>query len=115
MPQRGCETYTSEFGARRPFPLMKLFDISVLMTEELRTFLSGAHADPFRILGPHRVGKDVIIRVFRPDAREVLIKLDGEEKAVPAEKIHGDGLFQAALQNCKRDVSYMLQIKRWDE
>jgi 1,4-alpha-glucan branching enzyme len=94
---------------------MKLFDISVLMTEELRTFLSGAHADPFRILGPHRVGKDVIIRVFRPDAREVLIKIDGDGKIVPAEKIHGDGLFQAALQDCDRDFTYMLQIKRWDD
>ena len=94
---------------------MKLFDISVLMTEELRTFLSGAHADPFRILGPHRVGKDVIIRVFRPDAREVLVKIDGDGKSVPAEKIHGDGLFQTALQDCDRDVTYMLKIKRWDD
>src|SRR5438874_9961135 len=94
---------------------MKLFDISVLMTEELRTFLSGAHADPFRILGPHRVGKDVIIRVFRPDAREVLVKIDGDGKSVPAEKIHGDGLFQAALQDCDRDFTYMLKIKRWDD
>ena len=94
---------------------MKLFDISVLMTDELRTFLSGAHADPFRLLGPHRVGKDVIIRVFRPDAREVLIKIDGDDKIIPAEKIHGDGLFQAALQNCQRDFTYKLQIKRWDD
>jgi 1,4-alpha-glucan branching enzyme len=94
---------------------MKLFDISILMTEELRTFLSGAHADPFRILGPHRIGKDVVIRVFRPDAREVTIKLDSNGKIVPAERIHGDGLFQAALQDCQRDFTYMLHIKRWDD
>ncbi|PYK88775.1 MAG: hypothetical protein DME40_11775, partial [Verrucomicrobia bacterium] len=75
-----------------PFSLMKRFDISVLMTDELRAFLQGAHPDPFRILGPHRLRDDVLVRVFRPDAREVSIKLDNNGSIVPAEKIQGDGL-----------------------
>src|SRR5882672_11732682 len=62
--------------SKMPFSLMKRFDISVLMTDELRAFLQGAHPDPFRILGPHRLRDDVLVRVFRPDAREVSIKLD---------------------------------------
>jgi 1,4-alpha-glucan branching enzyme len=93
---------------------MKRFDISVLMTDELRAFLQGAHPDPFRILGPHRLRDDVLVRVFRPDAREVSIKLDHNGSVVPAEKIQGDGLFQATLEKCPRDVPYTLKIKRWD-
>jgi hypothetical protein len=58
------------------FSLMKRFDVSVLMTDELRAFLQGAHPDPFRILGPHRLRDDVLVRVFRPDAREISIKLN---------------------------------------
>ncbi len=89
---------------------MKLFDISVLMTDELRLFLTGEHADPFRILGPHRLKNDLVVRVFRPDAREVSIKLDTGE-VFPAEKIHGNGMFQAALGDVPRDVRYRLEIK----
>ena len=77
---------------------MKRFDISVLMTDELRAFLQGAHPDPFRILGPHRLRDDVLVRVFRPDAREVSIKLDNNGSVVPAEKIQGESLFQATLE-----------------
>ena len=93
---------------------MKQFDISVLMTDELRAFLHGAHPDPFRILGPHRLREDVLIRVFRPDAREVSIKLDNNGAAISAEKIQGEGLFQATLEKCARDIPYTLKIKRWD-
>src|SRR5207253_7252058 len=100
--------------SKMPFSLMKRFDISVLITDELRAFLQGAHPDPFRILGPHRLRDDVLVRVFRPDAREVSIKLDNNGSVVPAEKIQGDGLFQATLEKCARDVPYTLKIKRWD-
>ncbi|PYK74355.1 MAG: 1,4-alpha-glucan branching enzyme, partial [Verrucomicrobia bacterium] len=84
------------------------------MTDELRAFLQGAHPDPFRILGPHRLHEDVLVRVFRPDAREISIKLDNNGAIVPAEKIQGEGLFQATLEKCARDVPYTLKIKRWD-
>src|SRR5437773_10345107 len=97
-----------------PFSLMKRFDISVLMTDELRAFLQGAHPYPLRIFGPHGLRDDVLVRVFRPDAREVSIKLDNNGSVVPAEKIQGDGLFQATLEKCARDVPYILKIKRWD-
>ena len=97
-----------------PFSLMKRFDISALMTDELRAFLQGAHPDPFRILGPHRLRDDVLVRVFRPDAREISIKLNNNGSVVPAEKIQGEGLFQATLEKCPRDVPYTLKIKRWD-
>src|SRR5205823_54418 len=112
-PQSGENDFLS-IRSKMPFSLMKRFDISVLMTDELRAFLSGTYPDPFRILGPHRLRDDVLVRVFRPDAREVSIKLDQDDSLIPAEKIHGDGLFQATLEKRPRDVGYRLQIKHWD-
>ncbi|MBV9008246.1 MAG: 1,4-alpha-glucan branching protein GlgB [Verrucomicrobia bacterium] len=80
------------------------------MSDELRAFLAGTHSDPFRILGPHRVRDDLVIRVFRPDAREVMVELD-DGRRTRADRIHGDGLFQAAVQNAGRDTPYMLAIR----
>src|SRR5947208_16543975 len=112
-PQSGENDFLS-IRSKMPFSLMKRFDIYVLMTDQLRPFLQGAHPDPFRIIGPHRLRDDVLVRVFRPDAREVSIKLENNGSVVPAEKIQGDGLFQATLEKCPRDVPYILKIKRWD-
>ena len=50
---------------------MRPFEITGLPPDELNSFLSGTHSDPFRILGPHRVGDDLAIRVFRPDAQKI--------------------------------------------
>src|SRR5207237_9942065 len=50
---------------------MKPFSVAGLPPDELNAFLSGAHSDPFRILGPHRMGDDLTIRIFRPDARQI--------------------------------------------
>ena len=36
---------------------MKPFEIVGLPPDELNAFLSATHPDPFRILGPHRVGE----------------------------------------------------------
>ena len=56
--------------------------------DEINVFLAGAHPDPFRILGPHRVGDDLAVRVFRPDAKEVSVVLARkEEQRFPAERL----------------------------
>src|SRR6266705_3008296 len=38
---------------------MKPFQIAGLPPDELTSFLTGTHSDPFRVLGPHRVGDDL--------------------------------------------------------
>ena len=108
---------------------MKPFSVAGLPPDELNSFLSGTHADPFRILGPHRMGDDLAIRAFRPDARRIEIVLDGSASGpsrtgvkatadklqpVEAEKIHRDGFFQASVPNATRDVDYRLRITNWD-
>ncbi len=91
---------------------MKGFDLLNVPTDELRTFLAAAHGDPFRVLGPHRVGGDLVIRVFRPDAKSLAIASGGS--AFPAEKLHADGFFQAVVPGADRTCDYKLSITRWD-
>jgi 1,4-alpha-glucan branching enzyme len=104
---------------------MKPFAVSGLPPDELNSFLSGTHSDPFRILGPHRRGDDLVIRVFRPDAEKIDIVLAAAPKAfgggeqdrqsaVAAEKVHRDGFFCAAVPGATRDLDYRVQITKWD-
>src|SRR5438067_1499831 len=93
---------------------MKPFEVVGLPPDELNTFLSGTHPDPFRILGPHRSGDDLVIRVFRPDAQKVDILPDKQSDPIIAEKIHRDGFFCATVPGATRDWEYRLQITSWD-
>src|ERR1700757_5221837 len=92
---------------------MKPFSVAGIPPDELNSFLSGTHSDPFRILGPHRMGDDLSIRVFRPDARDVEILPSGQPP-IEAEKIHRDGFFQAIVPNAGRDLDYRLRLKNWE-
>jgi 1,4-alpha-glucan branching enzyme len=82
--------------------------------DELNVFLAGAHPDPFRILGPHRVGDDLVVRVFRPDAKEVAIILEGNEQRFAADRLRPEGFFQATLPETKRTCSYQIHLTGWD-
>jgi 1,4-alpha-glucan branching enzyme len=94
---------------------MSSFEITGVPVDELNLFLAGAHPDPFRILGPHRVGDDLVVRVFRPDAKEVSIVLPGkEEQRFAADRLRPEGFFQATLPGMKRDTDYRVQLTGWD-
>src|SRR5438552_3812623 len=93
--------------------MMKPFSVAGLPPDELSSFLSGTHSDPFRILGPHRMGDDLAIRAFRPDARKIDIVRDGQG-TIEAEKIHRDGFFQAQVPDATRDLDYHLRVTNWD-
>jgi 1,4-alpha-glucan branching enzyme len=94
---------------------MSNFEILGLPIDEMHTFLAGAHPDPFRILGPHRVGDNLVIRVFRPDASEVrIVRPDGGEE-VRADRLHSEGFFQAVLPAMRRDCDYQLRVIGWNE
>ena len=89
------------------------FSVAGIPPDELNTFLSGAHSDPFRILGPHRMGDDLAIRAFRPDARKVEIILDGKPP-IEAAKVHRDGFFQARIPDATRDLDYHVRVTDWN-
>ena len=92
---------------------MSNFEVLGVPIDEMHVFLNGAHPDPFRILGPHRVGENLVVRAFRPDAKELRVNAAGNE--VAAERLHDEGFFQAELSNLPRDVDYRLRIIRWDD
>src|SRR5450759_1593024 len=92
---------------------MKPFEVAGLPPDELNSFLSGTHSDPFRILGPHRMGDDLAIRVFRPDTQKIDILID-RQSTIAAEKIHRDGFFQAFVPGAARDLDYHLRLTGWD-
>jgi 1,4-alpha-glucan branching enzyme len=94
---------------------MKTFEIAGLPPDEVSTFVGGTHSDPFRVLGPHRVGEDLEIRVFRPDARKIEIVLDEHpEEPITAQKIQQDGFFCATVRDATRDLPYHLRVTAWD-
>ncbi|MFL6568139.1 MAG: 1,4-alpha-glucan branching enzyme, partial [Chthoniobacterales bacterium] len=91
---------------------MSSFEVLGLPVDEMHVFLGGAHPDPFRILGPHRVGESLVVRAFRPDAQELRVIANGSE--VPADRLHNEGFFQAILPGVPRDADYRLRVIRWD-
>jgi 1,4-alpha-glucan branching enzyme len=94
---------------------MKRFEIAGLPSDELNSFLNGTHSDPFRVLGPHRVGDDLQIRVFRPDARNIAVVPNREAtRPITAEKIQGDGFFCATVPGATRDLDYRLRVTKLD-
>ena len=94
---------------------MKAFEIAGVPRDEVHRFVRGLHSDPFSVLGPHKVGDDVEIRVFRPDARAVEVVLDREpEKPIAAERIDEEGFFCATVPGAERDVPYHLRIVKLD-
>ena len=94
---------------------MKSFEIAGLPADEVERFVGGEHSDPFRVLGPHRVGDGLEIRVFRPDARRIDIVLDQHaEEPIAAQKIQQDGFFCATVRNATRDLPYHIRVTAWD-
>ena len=94
---------------------MKAFEIAGVPRDEVHRFVRGLHSDPFSVLGPHKVGDDVEIRVFCPDARAVEIVLDREpDKPMPAERIDEEGFFCATVPGADRDIPYQLRIVKLD-
>jgi 1,4-alpha-glucan branching enzyme len=94
---------------------MSSFEITGVPVDELNVFLAGAHPDPFRILGPHRVGDDLVVRVFRPDAKEMSVVVSRkEEQRFEGNRLRPEGFFQAMLPGMKRDTDYRVQLTGWD-
>ena len=94
---------------------MSSFAIHPIDPNEIAALLHGSHSDPFRVLGPHRAGDDLVIRVFRPEAKEVqVVAANDPGQVFPAERLHVQGLYQATVPNESRDFSYLLKVIGFD-
>jgi len=73
------------------------------------------HGDPFAILGMHQAGEHLVVRVFRPDARAVVVQSASEAGvAFPALQIHPDGFFEAVIENVQERFRYVLRFTSHD-
>ncbi len=79
--------------------------------EDLKSLSSAEHADPFRVLGPHRVTKDgrpaIAIRAMLPAAESAAVVVDG--KAIPMAKAHKGGVWEAVLDGLETAPPYKLR------
>jgi len=90
---------------------MKAFEIAGVPRDEVRRFVRGLHSDPFGVLGPHKIGDDVEVRVFRPDARAIEVVLDREpDNPIAAERVDEEGFFCVTIPGAERDIPYHLRI-----
>ncbi len=94
---------------------MSEFSIHPVDPDEIAALLHGAHADPFRVLGPHRAGDDLVIRVFRPEAKQVeVVATNDHGRAFAAERLHVEGLYQATVPNEPREFPYCVKVTAFD-
>ncbi|OYZ75241.1 MAG: 1,4-alpha-glucan branching enzyme, partial [Rhizobiales bacterium 24-66-13] len=86
----------------------------------VEALVEGRDGDPFALLGPHRIGQDVVLRTFQPGAREVeaVDPVTGAPLATLSQ-VHPAGLFSGKLASAdgSRDGDaprYRLRI-RWGD
>ncbi len=81
----------------------------------LYALLEGRHGDPFAMLGMHEAGNRLVVRVFRPDAREAtVVDARDPKRSFPARRIHGDGFFEAVLPEKTEPFAYRLKLTGHD-
>lgn len=88
------------------------------LKEEIERIIHSAHADPFSVLGAHRVksgGREcVAIRAFLPDARDVsaIDVATGDE--YPMKKMHREGFFEVVVRYRAEIFPYKLRKISYD-
>ncbi|MDQ3414838.1 MAG: 1,4-alpha-glucan branching protein GlgB, partial [Verrucomicrobiota bacterium] len=94
---------------------MSSFAIHPIDPNEIAALLRASHADPFGVLGPHRSGEDLVIRVFRPEAKEIqVVAANDPAQIFPAERLHIEGLYQATVPDKGRDFAYLVKVIAFD-
>ena len=81
----------------------------------VHAIVSASHGDPFAVLGMHQAGDQLVVRVFRPEARAVSVRRASDPAtAFPALQIHPDGFFEAVLEGSEERFSYVLDFTGHD-
>jgi 1,4-alpha-glucan branching enzyme len=81
------------------------------LSSEAIAVIEGRHSDPFHYLGPHVEGEMPVVRVFLPDAEEV-VAIDSEGHHNELQRIHDAGLFAGSLGS--RSPQYRLRARFGD-
>jgi 1,4-alpha-glucan branching enzyme len=81
----------------------------VWIEEEIELVVARRHWDPHQVLGAHAVNDGVVVRAFRPDAREVLARMEGGE-SVTLHQRHPAGLFEEFVSGVGLPLRYELEV-----
>ena len=84
--------------------------LPTLDTGAIDAIAGGYHGDPFAILGQQQVGDQLVVRVFRPDARAVTVRNTVSGDVYPALQLHPDGFFEAVLEGAAERIAYILDF-----
>ncbi len=76
----------------------------------LHSILRADHGDPFAVLGMHQVQDQWLVRVFRPDAREIFVENVATGVLHRATQVHSDGFFVAVLDDTQVRTAYKLHF-----
>ncbi|MSR82847.1 MAG: 1,4-alpha-glucan branching protein GlgB [Candidatus Latescibacteria bacterium] len=78
---------------------------------DMEQLLEGAHPDPFGVLGMHREGSGVAVRLLLPNARQVTVVDQQTHQQYPAGRVHPEGLFEAFCPNRAEPFAYELEVE----
>ena len=75
---------------------------------EVAAIAEGRHPDPFAVLGPHAVGKGVVIRAFVPHAETLEARAPDGGLIAAFEQRHPAGVFEAFVEAAGPSDAYRL-------
>jgi 1,4-alpha-glucan branching enzyme len=77
----------------------------------IEALVTGTHADPFALLGPHREANGTVIRAFLPTAARAWVVPGGQaESPVQMTRLHPSGFFSASIP-AGADPNYRLRFE----
>lgn len=76
---------------------------------ELMRLLTTVHPDPHAILGLHPSSRGMVVRVFRPEAEQVILLMGGESPRSMV-KTHEAGFFEALVEDRTENFPYRLEV-----
>ena len=79
---------------------------------DIDLIVAGRHDDPFAVLGPHRGGDDVSVRVFHPAAASVEVIDSAGNVLAALERLHDAGFFAGPVGIDDVSTAYRLRFLR---
>ncbi len=79
---------------------------------DIDLIVAGRHDDPFAVLGPHRGGDDVSVRVFHPGAASVEVIDSAGNVLAALERLHDAGFFAGPVGIEDVSTAYRLRFRR---
>jgi len=79
------------------------------MDDEIELVAARRHWDPHHVLGAHPFDGGVVVRAFRPAAREVLARLEGGACVTLAQR-HPAGVFEGFVPGVGLPLRYELEV-----